>query len=241
MRSIGRRGDDVPVDHRLPRQHAGHDLSAPALRVGMRDELGLQLRLRRRAGDRPGPPRSPLGWLDAQLLGEALADPPRGRGRDHVMRRPALGDGAPEQPLGTGHGEQRADAHRAGRLAEDGDVAGIAAEGGDVVPHPLEGGDLVEQAEVGVSVAEIEEAVGADPVVDGHADDAVAGETTAVIDRTRTDLEHAARNPDHDRQPGRPRRRRPDVEVQAVLTGDGRLRTRARVCGSGLSWGGSGP
>ena len=97
------------------------------------------------------------------------------------MRRPALGDGAPEQPLGAGHGQQRADAHRAGRLAEDGDVAGIAAEGGDILPHPLEGGDLVEQAEVGVSVAEIEEALGADPVIDGHADDAVAGETTAVI------------------------------------------------------------
>ena len=121
------------------------------------------------------------------------------------MRPPALGDGAPEQPLGAGHGQQRADAHRPGRLAEDGDVAGIAAEGGDVLPHPLEGGDLVEQAEVGVSVAEIEEALGADPVVDGHADDAVAGETAAVVGRTRSGLEHAAGNPDHHRQPGRTR------------------------------------
>ena len=84
-------------------------------------------------------------------------------------------------PSARGMDEQRADAHRTGRLAEDGDVVGIAAEGGDVVPHPLEGGDLVEQAEVGVSVAEIEEALGADPVVDGHADDAVAGEAAAVV------------------------------------------------------------
>ena len=185
------RGDDVPVDHRLPRQHGGHHLTTPALRVGMRDKIGLQLCLGLKQaidGDR----RDRLsGCLDAKLLGKALADPPRGRGRDHVMRRPALGDGAPEQPLGTGHGKQRADAHRTSRLAEDGDVAGIAAEGGDILLHPLEGGDLVEQAEVGVSLAEIEEALGADTVIDGHADDAVAGETAAVIPgrRTRSDTQ----------------------------------------------------
>ena len=138
------------------------------------------------------------------------------------MRRPTLGDGAPEQPLGARHGKQRADAHRTGRLAEDGDVVGITTEGGDILLHPLEGGDLVEQAEVGVSVAEIEEAVGADPVIDGHADDAVAGETTAVIPGRRTRsviLKHPARNPDHHRLPGRPEIGGPDIEVQAVLTG----------------------
>ena len=136
------------------------------------------------------------------------------------MSRPALGDGAPEQPLGAGHGQQRADAHRTGRLAEDGDVAGIAAEGGDVLLHPLEGGDLVEQAAVGVSVAEVEEALGADPVIDGHADDAVAGEAAAVIPGRRTRsviLEHAAGDPDHHRLPGRPEVGGPDIEGQAVL------------------------
>ena len=56
-----------------------------------------------------------------------------------VMSRPTLGDGAPEQPLGTGHGQQRADAHRTSRLAEDGDVAGIATKGGDILPYPLRG------------------------------------------------------------------------------------------------------
>ena len=165
----------------------------------MRHEVGLQLRLRPKQaidGDR----RDRLaGRCDAELLGELPADLPRGLGRDHLVRPPALGDRAPEQPLGARHGQQRADAHRAGRLAEDGDVAGIAAEGGDVLPHPLEGGDLVEQAEVGGSVAEVEEALGADPVVDGHADDAVAGEAAAVVGRTRSGLEHAAGNPHHDR------------------------------------------
>src|SRR6476660_6732329 len=53
-----------------------------------------------------------------------------------------------EQPFGAGHGEQRADAHRTSRLAEDGDVAGVAAEGGDVLLHPVQCGDLVEQAEI---------------------------------------------------------------------------------------------
>ena len=74
------RGDDVPVDHRLPRQHGGHHLTTPALWVGMRNEIGPQLCLRRKQaidGDR----RDRLsGCLDAKLLGKALADPLRGRG-----------------------------------------------------------------------------------------------------------------------------------------------------------------
>src|SRR5439155_476842 len=94
------------------------------------------------------------------------------------------------------------------RLAKDGDVARIATKGGDILPYPLEGGDLVEQAEVGDSVAEIEETLGTDTIIDGHADDAVAGETTAVIPGRRTRpviLKHAARNPDHHRLPSRPK------------------------------------
>src|SRR5215831_7005650 len=120
------------------------------------------------------------------------------------MSRPTLGDGSAKQPLGTGHGQQRADAHRPSRLAEDGDVARITAEGGDILLHPREGGDLVEHAEVGDSVAEIEETLGTDTVIHGHADDAVAGETTAVIPgrRPRSVLKGTARNPDHHRLPG---------------------------------------
>ena len=51
-------------------------------------------------------------------------------------------------PSARGIGEQRADAHRAGGLAEDGDVGRVAPEGRDVVAHPLQRGDLVEQPEV---------------------------------------------------------------------------------------------
>src|SRR5256885_7028219 len=130
------------------------------------------------------------------------------------MRRPTLGDGSAKQPLGTGHGQQRADAHSTSRLAEDGDVAGITAEGGDILLYPRQGGDLVEQAEVGVALAQIEEAINTDTVIDGHAYDTVAGETTAVIPgrRTRSNLKHTARNPDHHRLPGRTQVSGPDIE-----------------------------
>ena len=66
---------------------------------------------------------------------------------------------------------------------------------------------------------QVQEPVGPDPPVDDHADDAVAGEVTAVVRRLHTELEHAALDPHHDRQPGSPGSGRPDVEVQAVLTG----------------------
>ena len=52
------------------------------------------------------------------------------------------------KPRAAGSAEQRADAVRARRLAEDRDVVGIAAEPGDAVAHPLERGDLVEDARV---------------------------------------------------------------------------------------------
>src|SRR6059058_141009 len=121
------------------------------------------------------------------------------------MSRPTLSDSTLEQPLGTGHGQQRADAHPSSRLAKDGDVAGIATEGGDILLHPLEGSDLVEQAAVGVSLAQGEKALGTDPIVDGDADDAAAGEMTAVIPGRRTScviLKQTASNPDHHREAG---------------------------------------
>ena len=59
------------------------------------------------------------------------------------------------------HREQRADAHRARRLAADGDVVGIAPESGDVVADPLERRDLVEQAAVRRRIGEEEEPLGA--------------------------------------------------------------------------------
>src|SRR5438132_1206848 len=86
--------------------------------------------------------------------------------------------GSQKQPLDMGHGQQRADAHRTSRLAKDGDVLWIATKGGDVLSYPLEGSDLVEQGAVGVSLAQREKAVDTYTVIDGHAHDAVAGETT---------------------------------------------------------------
>ena len=97
------------------------------------------------------------------------------------MSRPTLGDSPVKQPLGTGHGQQRADAHGTSRLAKDGDVLWIATKGGDILLYPLEGSDLVEQGAVGVSLVQREEAVDTETVIDGHAHDTVAGETTAVI------------------------------------------------------------
>src|SRR6266568_5909430 len=141
------------------------------------------------------------------------------------MSRPTLSDRPVKQPLGTRHGQQRADAHRSSRLAEDGDVLWIATKGGDILPYPLEGSDLVEQGAVGVSLAQIEEAIDTETVIDGHADDTVAGEVAAVIPgpRPRSELKGTARNPDHHRLPGRPEVGGPDIEIQAVLTGDGKL------------------
>src|SRR5881275_2271706 len=122
------------------------------------------------------------------------------------MSRPTLGDSPVKQPLGTGYGKQHTDAHSTSRLAKDGDVLWIATKGGDILPYPLKGSDLVEQGAVGVSLIQIEEAVNTDTVIDGHAHDAVTGETTAVIPghRRRSVLKGTSRNPDHHRLPGRP-------------------------------------
>ena len=166
---------------------------------------------------------------DAEHLGEPRADPGRVGGRDDVVRRAALQHRAPEQALGARHGQQVADGHGAGGLAEHGDPVGIAAEGADVVPHPGERGDLVEQAEVGavVAVAEVEEPVGARAPVDRHADHAVAGEAAAVVAPAGGVAEGAARAPHHHRKPARSRVGGPDVEVQAVVAGNGGVEEHA--------------
>ena len=53
--------------------------------------------------------------------------------------RSALHDGPVEQSGGGRRGQERGDAHPAGRLAEEGDVPGVAAEVGDVVADPGRG------------------------------------------------------------------------------------------------------
>ena len=64
------------------------------------------------------------------------------------MRRPALEDGARDERPRGGRPEQRTDAHRPRRLAEDRDVARIAAEGRDVIAHEAQRGQLILEAEV---------------------------------------------------------------------------------------------
>src|SRR5438874_2087155 len=130
----------------------------------------------------------------------------------------ALSDGAAEQTPGARHREQRTDAHAASRFTKDRDVVRVASEGCDVFLHPAKGGDLVKQTEVGVSLAQIaqeEEAVYAQAIVDGDAYHTIAGEATAVIRcyRARPIGERAPMNPDHHWQPGLPRVGGPDIEV----------------------------
>ena len=143
-----------------------------------------------------------------------------------------LRDGAVEESLGLGCSEQHADAHSAGRLAEDRDVVGVAAEAGDVVAHPAQRGDLVAHAVVAavgvIAVGEglvVEVAQRAEAVVDRDQHDvAAAGEVLAVVDRRRAGAagEAAAVDPDHHRARRVVEAGRPDVEREAVFV-DGLL------------------
>ena len=128
----------------------------------------------------------------------------------------------PNRPGRQRHRQQRGHAHRAGRLTGDGYPPRVTAERGDVVLYPPQRSELVEQAEVGDAVAEEQEALRGQPVVDGHADHAVPGERRAVVraDRSRSVHERAAVDPDEHGQPARAGVGRPHVEVQAVLARD---------------------
>lgn len=96
--------------------------------------------------------------------------------------RPAFHDRSVEQPLGARHRQQRGDAHGAGRFAEDGHLAGVPAQGPDVLLHPFQRSDLIEETQVSNAIAQVEEALGAHSVIDGHARHAVAGEPAAVLE-----------------------------------------------------------
>src|SRR5205085_12581880 len=97
------------------------------------------------------------------------------------MSCPALSYGAAEQTPGARHREQRAGAHAAGRFTKDRDIVRVASEGCDVFLHPAKGCDLVKQTKVGVSIAQEEEAIHAQAVIDGGAYHAIEAEATAVI------------------------------------------------------------
>ena len=139
----------------------------------------------------------------------------------------ALADGGVEEAARERRGHQLVDAPRAGRLAEDGHARRVAPERRDVPLHPAEGGDLVQQAVVArrpvpglgaqQRVGEIAER--AEAVVDGDQHHAalrqprpVVGDVGAVADG-----QPAAVDPNqHGGAVVRPRRR-PDVQVEAVL------------------------
>ena len=137
-----------------------------------------------------------------------------------------------KRPLPGGRGEQCEHRRASGRLPGDGDPVRITAERGDVLPHPVEGEQQVAQPEVGGDVVQDGEPVHAEPVADGDADDAVAGEGTAVVPGAgRAAREEAAAVDPHQHREG------PavvvlvggdDAEVQHVVARHRRFRDRGR-------------
>ena len=164
----------LAVDDRLHRHAADLGVGDRARR---RRERGLRLQDLRgaRGAERVGAAaraelrRVVLGDLHRTLFGVGRA------------ARAALRDRLLEQSARLGQAEQRAHAHAARGLAEDGHVLGIAAEGRDVLAHPGERRDLVEDALVAGrrdapagQLVKAQEAERAEPVVDRHHHDVAA-------------------------------------------------------------------
>ncbi len=113
-----------------------------------------------------------------------------------------------KEPAGQRRGHQHADVHRAGGLAEDGDVVGVAAEAGDVVVNPAEGEDLIHEAVVARGVMRRfadefgmrEEAEDAEAVVEGDDEHAVVEQRALGVETARTGAAEvgAAVDPEHD-------------------------------------------
>lgn len=129
--------------------------------------------------------------------------------------------------VGPRHREQARDIHRAGGLAEDGDVAGVAAEGRNLVPDPLEGRHLVQHRLIAGGVEPApglpgpEEPEGPQAIVDGDDHPVTAPHEVGGIVRplrSRADDPGAPVNPHHDRPPGAiAGRGSPHVEREAIL------------------------
>src|SRR5438270_13653500 len=160
--------------------------------------------------------------VNAEPLGETPAHEPRGFQREGVMPRPALGNHPAKQPSGAWHRQQCGSTHASRRLADDGDLARVASKSGNVLLHPFKGRHLVKQPQVGRPFAYIEEPVWPQTIIEGDAYDAVAGKVRPIMggDGARPILEGAPLNPDQHRQSAFPSIRRPDIEVQVVLTWD---------------------
>ena len=163
----------------------------------------------------------------AGLLQHGVGEPGREVGRQHASHGAALDDGPVKEAPGLRRGQERVHLAAPAGLAEDRDVPGIAAEVLDVVPHPFERRHDVEQTHVSrgrESLAsdgrEVEEADGAEAVVEADDDDVVAREVLAVVGVhlvSGADVEAAAVQPDHDGAFAVVETGSPDVQAQAVL------------------------
>ena len=117
----------------------------------------------------------------------------------------ALEDAAPGQVAADGRQQVDADGTGAGALAEQRQLVGIAAEAAGVVLDPLDGQRLVVEAHVARRLvrAQVQEAEGADAVVERRHDDVVvAGQQRAVVELQRRRAAHvaAAVDPDQHRR-----------------------------------------
>ena len=135
-----------------------------------------------------------------------------GPGRSRRRRSAGSPDGTGRRRRGA---EQGADAHGPGRLTEHGDVAGVAAERRRCSPGPTgarrsgRAGRRCPSPRSRGEALEVEEAEGAEPVVERDDDDVAAGQVRAVVpghvDRSRTGRRHRGSTP----SPAAGRRRRP--------------------------------
>jgi len=146
-----------------------------------------------------------------------------------AQRRAGLDGGPVEQPPGGRDRQHRRGLRAAAGLAEDHHPARIAPKARDVVAHPSERGDHVhDAADAGVAegrrcaeVGQVRVAEGRQPVVHrDHDHIAEQGHARAIVHRSVARTRGPAAPVErHEHRPPRlvVHRRRPDVEVQAVL------------------------
>ena len=173
----------VPRRGRRPQRLLGDDVAVGPRRPRQRDAVPQQggetldvLCGRAHRGDRLLHGQDRLGWhllqgrpvqrRDAHVPGH-----PRGHGADafrglHERRTAAHARRAAEQAAGRRDAQQCGAGRATRRLTGDRHPAGVSAEGRDVVLYPFQRADPVAHGPVGRSAGHLEEALGAEPVVD---------------------------------------------------------------------------
>ena len=226
------------VERRLRAARRRRRPAATAARRRRRRPRSLSVGLRGEQLRRPAAPAAPrCRRAHAELLERALARSSAARSRvlTHAPA-PLCAIALWNSPRAAGSAEQRADAVRAGRLAEDRHVVGVAAERRRCCRAPTRARRPgrgcprcpSRRASAPNVVGEVQEAERAEPVVDRDDDDvAVLREVRAVVPRHRARAEdvRAAVDPHHHRPARVVARGRPHVEVEAVFA---RRRPRAR-------------